>query len=822
MIPGTTEVFRLRGLPRLKVYFSAMKKFYSLFMLLVAVSCTDRLAQEAAGEMLSLVFRASHENEITKTSLGTGNGICWSTSDQVTIFSGTGVSGTSFRVSSTESEGSIATFEGLTAASSNGYYYALFPAQASARLVTTGGTLQATLPTVQTGVENSFAADANLSLARVDSDAVQDNQILHFKNAGALLSFLVPGNYVTRVRIESRDGSVAMTGPANIDYNAGAPKVAPTSAAKNYVEVNVPSGSIGKRYYAVVYPGNYSQGFDVTFYTSSNAFNRYSSSMELNLSRNSLVRLIDKNWGVNDDRSSKTVSGTELIAPTISSGGAVSATSASISFSCTSGKRDTYKFYRRDASSMGSGTLAGTLNTGSGQYGGYSYTFTGLATGASYDFGVSAACTGESGYGDSPITWLEDVTINAAVSGMSVTVDSAAETYYNFVVNYTLEGLTSTAVEHGLIFSYSSATPTCGLVGVAGKLPGPTLASTGTVSLSQCVPNAVLRPGEICYLRAYCYDETAGNYVYSTVQQLTLKAQPEGLPVSRTAQTSPSAAIGLYSFTAGGSYNGYYAVADCSSSSPVRLGVNNAQLGTTSALSMASQLASSGALVLVNGQIFGAQGNLGLAYMNGTLRYNNSSDDGIAACRMYGNSYSTSQPVTRAILGVDADGTPGAWWCSLLSGTPYFFDRPIPAGTAVYPQVSASSGPGPKQSWSPEEALSTGPMLLYDGKVCVSEDKLKTGVYYTNYELWETTAGNIYGSSRQRTAIGYDDTGKVYLVVVTSGVTLTQLARIMKGLGCTHAMNLDGGGSTQMQVSGQGALTGNTRNVKSTVGFFAK
>ena len=29
----------------------------------------------------------------------------------------------------------------------------------------------------------------------------------------------------------------------------------------------------------------------------------------------------------------------------------------------------------------------------------------------------------------------------------------------------------------------------------------------------------------------------------------------------------------------------------------------------------------------------------------------------------------------------------------------------------------------------------------------------RNGVDYTNYELWD---GNIYGSSRQRTAIGYD------------------------------------------------------------------
>ena len=48
------------------------------------------------------------------------------------------------------------------------------------------------------------------------------------------------------------------------------------------------------------------------------------------------------------------------------------------------------------------------------------------------------------------------------------------------------------------------------------------------------------------------------------------------------------------------------------------------------------------------------------------------------------------------------------------------------------------------------------------------------------------------------------------------------MALIMKGLGCDYAMALDGGGSTQLYVSGTGELTSNNRNVKSTVGFFAR
>ena len=96
-------------------------------------------------------------------------------------------------------------------------------------------------------------------------------------------------------------------------------------------------------------------------------------------------------------------------------------------------------------------------------------------------------------------------------------------------------------------------------------------------------------------------------------------------------------------------------------------------------------------------------------------------------------------------------------------------------------------------------------------------------MYYTNYELWSTASGDIYGSTRPRTALGFNsESGKMYLVVVTSGITLTGMARVMKGLGCDYAMNLDGGGSTQMQVSGQGALTKNQRSVKSTAGFFAR
>ena len=56
-----------------------------------------------------------------------------------------------------------------------------------------------------------------------------------------------------------------------------------------------------------------------------------------------------------------------------------------------------------------------------------------------------------------------------------------------------------------------------------------------------------------------------------------------------------------------------------------------------------------------------------------------------------------------------------------------------------------------------------------------------------------------------RTAVGYDASGKVFLIVVdgrqptvSNGASLADLAEIFFSLGCTDALNLDGGGSTTM------------------------
>lgn len=90
--------------------------------------------------------------------------------------------------------------------------------------------------------------------------------------------------------------------------------------------------------------------------------------------------------------------------------------------------------------------------------------------------------------------------------------------------------------------------------------------------------------------------------------------------------------------------------------------------------------------------------------------------------------------------------------------------------------------------------ISGGPYLVKDSEVYVDMSAEKLGAI---------------GGKNPRTAIGYTKDNHLIMVAVDGrenqsvGMTLMQLASFMKSIGCTNAINLDGGGSTVMYVNGQ-------------------
>ena len=90
--------------------------------------------------------------------------------------------------------------------------------------------------------------------------------------------------------------------------------------------------------------------------------------------------------------------------------------------------------------------------------------------------------------------------------------------------------------------------------------------------------------------------------------------------------------------------------------------------------------------------------------------------------------------------------------------------------------------------------VSGGPYLVKQGEIFVdiTEQKL-----------------TAIGGRNPRTAIGYTKNHNLIMLTADGregasvGLTLTELAYLMKQLGCVNAMNLDGGGSTVMYINGK-------------------
>lgn len=93
-----------------------------------------------------------------------------------------------------------------------------------------------------------------------------------------------------------------------------------------------------------------------------------------------------------------------------------------------------------------------------------------------------------------------------------------------------------------------------------------------------------------------------------------------------------------------------------------------------------------------------------------------------------------------------------------------------------------------------QHIISGGPYLLRDNQIFIDMTAQKL---------------QSIGGRNPRTAIGYTEDNNLVLVAVDGregssvGLTLVELAKLMKTLGCTNAINLDGGGSTVMYIKGQ-------------------
>jgi exopolysaccharide biosynthesis protein len=146
-----------------------------------------------------------------------------------------------------------------------------------------------------------------------------------------------------------------------------------------------------------------------------------------------------------------------------------------------------------------------------------------------------------------------------------------------------------------------------------------------------------------------------------------------------------------------------------------------------------------------------------------------------------------------------------AWTYTDSSNTfPLAIQTPISAIKDSSSKLSKSTVQvsGDFKKWKIQTAIGGGPVLVQEGKLKITN----------NEEL--KFAGKAIADKHPRTAMGYTKDGQLIVMAVegrfpgkAEGANLEQLAKLLIGVGCEEAMNLDGGGSSCLLVNGKQTIT---------------
>jgi len=157
-----------------------------------------------------------------------------------------------------------------------------------------------------------------------------------------------------------------------------------------------------------------------------------------------------------------------------------------------------------------------------------------------------------------------------------------------------------------------------------------------------------------------------------------------------------------------------------------------------------------------------------------------------------------SYPVIRSMFSINEDRSMSVDWIYHFGGgidNLYSFEAPLSYN-------SSSDDPLAAPLKENGELFSDAFMGVGGGPVLVKGDTLN--VTYNEEIFWGSGVGR--DDADPRTAVGYTNDGKAILMVVDGrqgssiGISLPELGQLMIDLGATEAINLDGGGSSQMAI----------------------
>ncbi len=139
-------------------------------------------------------------------------------------------------------------------------------------------------------------------------------------------------------------------------------------------------------------------------------------------------------------------------------------------------------------------------------------------------------------------------------------------------------------------------------------------------------------------------------------------------------------------------------------------------------------------------------------------------------------------------------------WVVHLDGKPVAYPTPLPNSPEQDSPAPTMEFPVGGQVWDVQEAIGGGPVLVTDGKINLTDKQEGFGISHVTTRHPRTAVGSYVRDNRPHLILlVVDGRQKMH----SMGMSLNELAATMRDLGCSEALNLDGGGSTTLVVKNQ-------------------
>lgn len=243
-----------------------MKRFFTPLAILLCFLASSCMREESLlvpskwreARMKSLVINASHGQDTKTVVPDAGTTVLWDADETIKVF---GVEGDAAFKSTNPEPAATTQFGGSLKYSNGDKIFGLYPWSEDAQRV--NDTIITNVPYFQLGRANSFAKDMNISIA--ESSTLD----MHFFNVCGGVRFTLDRGDIYRIVLESVGGE-PLAGRIKVFFEEGLPQVKSVSDTCSRVILNtadeLPFQS-GKWYYVEFIPGEITQGFKISFYS---------------------------------------------------------------------------------------------------------------------------------------------------------------------------------------------------------------------------------------------------------------------------------------------------------------------------------------------------------------------------------------------------------------------------------------------------------------------------------------------------------------------------------------------------------------------------